>query len=105
MALVRIGNCIHILNKIPIHILRNVIRFLFHNYPPDDKPQKYSKCQQTLLTMFLDLGGGTHKGVMNHNLTFESFDQNNLNKSKIEGILKRVEEKARGKRHFIHLCA
>ena len=105
MTLVRIGNCIHILNKIPIHILRNVIRFLFHNYPPDDKPQKYSKCQQTLLTMFLDLGGGTHKGVMNHNLTFESFDQNNLNKSKIEGILKRVEEKARGKRHFIHSCA
>ena len=101
--LVRIGNCKHILNIIPIHICRKVLRFLFHNYPADEKPQKYSKCQQTLQTMFLTLGGGTQKGVMNHNLTFESFDQDNLNKSNIESLLKRVEEKARGKRHFIHI--
>ena len=53
--------------------------------------------------MFLTLGGGTQKGVMNQNLTFESFDQDNLNKSNIESLLKRVEEKARGKRHFIHI--
>ena len=84
----------------PIHILRQVMRFLFHNYPPEEK-RGYSKCQNTLQTMFLALKGGTHNGVTNHNLTFESFNQDKINKSSIEGILKRVEEKARGKRHFI----
>ena len=84
----------------PIHILRQVMRFLFHNYPPEEK-RGYSKCQNTLQTMFLALKGGTHNGVTNHNLTFESFNQDKINKSSIEGILKRVEEKARGKRHFL----
>ena len=50
--------------------------------------------------MFLKMKGGTHNGVTNQNLTFESFNQDKINKSDIEGILKRVEEKARGKRSF-----
>ena len=84
-----------------IHNPRNVIRFLFHNYKPEEGKGD-TKCQNTLRSMFLKLGGGTHNGVTNQNLTFESFNQDNLNKSVIEGILKRVEEKARGKRHFIN---
>ena len=84
-----------------IHNPRHVIRFLFHNYPPEEGKGD-TKCRNTIHTMFLALGGGTTNGVTNYNLTFESFNQDKMNKSSIEGILKRVEEKARGKRHFIH---
>ena len=88
----------------PIHNPRHVVRFLFHNYPKEalaeGKPD--TKCQNILRSMFVELGGGTHKGVTNQNYTFESFDQDTLNKSIIEGILKRVEEKARGKK-FLYI--
>ena len=90
----------HIEIIMSIYNPRNVIRFLFHNYKPEEGKGD-TKCQNTLETMFLKMEGGTHNGVTNLNLTFESFNQDNLNKSDIEGILKRVEEKARGKRHFI----
>ena len=84
----------------PIHNPRHVIRFLFHNYKPEEGKGD-TKCQNTLRSMFLKWKGGTHNGVTNTNLTFESFNQDKINKSDIEGILKRVEEKARGKRHFV----
>ena len=47
--------------------------------------------------MFEAVGGSTknpHK-----NFTFESFVEENLNKSSIEELLRRVEERARGKKN------
>jgi hypothetical protein len=95
------NNRIHIKIIMPIFNPRHVVRLLFHNYGPEEGKGD-TKCRNTLNSLFRKLGGGTHNGIINQNITFESFNQDTFNKSIIEGILKRVEEKARGKRHFIH---
>ena len=48
--------------------------------------------------MFEAVGGSYNPP--NKNVTFESFVEENLNKSSIEELLERVEKRARGKENF-----
>ena len=74
-----------------------MLRFLFHNYLPEEN-KGLTVCASTLKAVYDAMDGGTRKGVFNQNVTFESFQEENLNKTSIEEILERVQKSARGKK-------
>lgn len=66
--------------------------FLYHTYPEDSGKGK-STCHFTLGNVYSVMAGGQKNG----NLTNESLDEQNLNQTSIEELLKRVQSRARGK--------
>lgn len=67
------------------------VSFLFHTYSATSGKGK-SSCQFTLGEVYLRMGG-----VRNENLTYEAFDEDNVDVGGFEEILEGVKNRARGK--------
>jgi hypothetical protein len=67
------------------------VSFLFHTYP-ETSGKGRSACQFTLGELYLHMGG-----VKNENLTYEAFNEDEVNRTGFADILEGVRSKARGK--------
>ena len=72
-------------------VRRKTASFLFHAYP-ESSGKGRSECEFTLGQAFNTMGGSKNK-----NLSFETFDEDTVNATGFEDMLKRVQSKARGK--------
>ncbi len=68
-----------------------MVSFLFHSYPESSGRGK-SSCQFTLGGAYAAMGG-----VKNTNLSYEFFDETAVGPDHFEGMLRRVQQRARSK--------
>ena len=70
---------------------RGVVSLVYHTYP-ESSGRGHSSCHFTLGEVFGHMGG-----AKNANLTHEAFDEDAMNATDYVNMLRRVEQRARGK--------
>jgi atrial natriuretic peptide receptor A len=93
--LTTVGGTYSQLAKFVARLLHNfnwrIVSFLYHTYSETSGKGK-SPCHFTLGEVYMQMGG-----VKNDNLTYESFDGDEMNVTSFENVLRDVQSKARGK--------